>query len=259
MGATLDHLLEKAEAGQWSSDNTIDWSLPTKRPVWLPRAVYGQVISQLLQGEAATIQFCTELKESLPAGPARRFVTYQLADERRHALVLERYLERHGCKRRNSDTLSRMHERILVSDRPMIAKMIAYHAVLEGEAISLLQDLSNHFTCPLFSQIIRRLAVDEARHLAFGKSFLSENLEILSAEEKREVYSWVKGLWFEGAASTLQELSGMVGWVSRKRNIDLDARWARQAAVLRQIGLCGDEPAKGESDRPMANHRPWLV
>ena len=70
------------------------------------------------------------------------------------------------------------------------------------------------------------------------------------AEEKREVYSWVKGLWFEGAAATLRELSGLVGWVSRKRNVDLEARWARQATVLNQIGLFGDEPAKGGKTGP---------
>jgi len=243
----MRELVEKARAGQWSPDEAIDWNQRAKRPAWLGRAVYGQVISQLLQGERATIEFCLALHEVLPEGAAQRCVSYQLADERRHALVLERYLERQRRPVTYSKALNRMHEHILVAERPIVAKMVAYHAVLEGEAISLLQDLSACFTCPLFRQIMKRLAVDEARHLAFGKKFLSENLEILSLEEKRDVYIWVKGLWFDGAAATLVEFSGLTAWVSRRRNLDLERRWARQVMVLRQVGLIADMSAQGGS------------
>ena len=70
-----------------------------------------------------------------------------------------------------------------------------------GQAIGLLQDLSAYLSCPLFRRIMRKLTVDEARHLAFGKNFLSENLQNLSPEEKRDAYNWVKDLWIDGAVA----------------------------------------------------------
>jgi rubrerythrin len=256
MGAGMLELVEKARVGQWSADEAIDWNQHARRPKWMSRALCGQVISQLLQGERATIQFCQELKDVLPEGAALGCVSYQLADERRHALVLERYLERQKSPVLYSKALSQMHEKIMLSDRPIVVKMIAYHAVLEGEAISLLQDLSAYLSCPLFRRIMRKLTVDEARHLAFGKKFLSENLQNLSPEEKRDAYNWVKDLWIDGAAATLRELSGLGGWVSRRRNLDLERRWARQAMVLRQVGLNSDLSAqRGSAVRSNTGYR----
>ncbi len=98
--------------------------------------------------------------------------------------------------------------------------------------------------------------MDEARHLAFGKNFLSENLQNLSPEEKRDAYNWVKDLWIDGAAATLRELSGLSGWVSRRRNLDLERRWARQAMVLRQVGLIADMSAmRGSAVRSNTGYR----
>ena len=119
------------------------------------------------------------------------------------------------------------------------APVVAFHIVLEGEALDLLQACSKRFPCPLFRQINRRVSHDEARHIAFGKLFLRNRVRSLPLEERLEIYRWVRSLWRDCAAATRARYGLFGRFALRTGPAALEARWQRQSAALEEIGLIG--------------------
>jgi gluconate kinase len=115
--------------------------------------------------------------------------------------------------------------------------MVAFHVVVEGEALRIQEGLVRLFRCPLLRQINRRIARDEARHVAFGRLYLGGRVAALPSRERREIHHWVKRLWSESAIATLRNLEGrgsvarvfLQGW--------LRCGWARHARTLAAVGL----------------------
>lgn len=116
--------------------------------------------------------------------------------------------------------------------------MLAFHVLLEGDSIDMQSDVERWMPCPLFAQIARTIAVDEARHVAFGKIWLPMRLRGMSDEEHAEMYLWLKGLWFDVVGNVVKRLrpfdfvNGPKPW-----HTWMLEEWVRRADRLRNVGL----------------------
>ena len=237
----MDRLAAGGQRAAASADAAIDWSLPIKPPAWMTRRAYITAISQLYYGELATTEMCRRLLDALDEPAATAFIRTQIADEERHIGFYERYLRRAGAIGDIDEGVAMAYDAALSWPGSYHGSIVAFHIVMEGEGLRLQNLYSNWFPCPLFAQMNSAIARDEARHVAFGKVFLREKLGGLSAEERVEIYRWIRTLWFDCANAIRTEMPQAVKLLLGRKW--LDERWRQQARALVDIGLIGNDEA----------------
>lgn len=233
----LARLAAHGHAAASCADTAVDWAVPIKPPAWLPRRGYVTAISQFYYGELATIEICKRILPELRDPSAARFVRTQIADEERHAALYARYLGQVGG-------IGEIEEGVAMAYRGARAwrgshhgPIILSHVVLEGEGLRLQNLYSRWFACPLYQQINRVIARDEARHVAFGKIYLRGTLPRLPLEERIETFRWIRSLWFDCAHALRREMpQSVLLLLGRKWMAD---RWRQQSRGLVDIGLIG--------------------
>ncbi len=237
----LLRLAANGRAGQWSATQDIDWRRDPRLPIWVTRDQARFAISQLYHGEMATAGMCRKLLSELEAGAARDCMAFQLADEMRHAEVYGRYLDRLGGIAPMEGGLESALEAAAEGPAGTLGAMVAFNVVVEGEVLRLQDTLVEFLPCPLLKQINRLIARDEARHVAFGRIYLTQALAALPPEDRSRLYDWVHALWHEASGSTLARRSRnpAVRSVLRKW---LGKGWRHHQAALDRIGL---KPAPG--------------
>ncbi len=229
-------LAAKASAAQWSEASGIDWRRPRQLPLWLTHDQVRVVISQLYHGEMATSRMCRAVLDELEPGPVRRCMAFQIEDELRHAAVYERYLEPLGGVLPVDGTLARALDATAAGPAGSLGTMVAFHVVVEGEVLRVQDSLARLLPCPLLRQINRRVARDEARHVAFGRLYLTEALAELPEDARRRLHRWVHDLWRQTVDRSLSESTG--NWAVRQRlRRWLQDGWSHHEAALRQVGL----------------------
>ncbi len=241
--APFARLAAKAGAAQWSLASGIDWRCPRRLPLWLTRDQVRVVISQLYHGEMATSRVCRAVLEELEPGPVRRCMAFQIEDELRHAAVYERYLEPLGGILPVDGNLARALDATATGPAGSLGTMVAFHVVVEGEVLRVQDSLARLLPCPLLKQINRRVARDEARHVAFGRLYLTGALAELPEDARRGLHRWVHDLWRQTANRSLSASAG--NWAVRQRlRRWLQDGWCHHEAALRQVGLTpGPAPA----------------
>ncbi len=194
------------------------------------------MISQLYHGEMATSRMCRTLLKDLEPGPARQCLEFQIKDELRHAEAFERYLVSLGGVAAMDRNLARALDAASGGPAGSIGTMAAFHVVVEGEVLRVQDSLTRLLPCPLLTQINRRVARDEARHVAFGRIYLTEALADLSADAQRRLYHWLHALWRQATDSSLAESAGNgpAQWILRNW---FRGGWRHHEAALRRIGL----------------------
>lgn len=236
----LEQLMLKAEASQWSIEQDIVWDKDLVVPRVLSGGVYVDVISQLYHGEVATQVMCERAQAHMKNLAARRFLETQCRDEGRHAEAYARYLAQLGDIAPVHETVQQAYAAALARIAEPHWTLLAYHVLLEGEALRLQQDLARRLPCPVLRQINLRAARDEARHVAFGKLYLRCVLPALAAEERRAAYHWLRALWFDCAMATLDRYR-MVRMIPRRYRQDwLETRWRHQESALIGLGLAAE-------------------
>jgi hypothetical protein len=229
-------LAAKARAGQWSAAHDIDWRRPPRLPLWITQDQARAAISQLYHGEIATSRMCRALLREFDPGPARQCLEFQIRDELRHAAVFKRYLECLGGVAAMDRNLAGALDAAGSGPAGPLGAMVAFHVVVEGEVLRVQDSLTRLLPCPLLKQINRRVARDEARHVAFGRIYLTEALAGLSADDRDRLYGWVYDLWRQTTDLTLAENAGS-GAVQRILRSWLRGGWRHHEAALHQIGL----------------------
>ncbi len=229
-------LAAKARAGQWSAVHDIDWRRPPHLPLWITQDQGRTAISQLYYGEIATSRMCQALLREFEPGPARQCLEFQIKDELRHAEVFKRYLESLGGVAEMDRNLAWALDAAGSGPAGPLGAMVAFHVVVEGEVLRVQDSLSRLLPCPLLKQINRRVARDEARHVAFGRIYLCEALAGLSADARSHLYDWVYDLWHQTTNLTLAGSAGS-GAVQRILRNWLRGGWRHHEAALQQIGL----------------------
>lgn len=233
----LERLLAKGRAAQWSLERDIDWDQAPAPTRWLPRRVVAKVVSQVYYGELATQRLCRQLLDEIGDPTARACLELQIADESRHAEAYRRYLERLGDIAPIDPAVALALDAGPAAPGGTIGKMVACHLVLESEALTIQEDLSNGVNCPLLRSINRLAAPDEARHVAFGRFYLTGKVEALPLEQRLAIYDWVKDTWRDCAQATVESLSGYRVLVRGSIERRLAAGWQRQMQGLEDFGL----------------------
>ena len=232
----LARLATNARAGQWSAAEDIDWHPEPCLPLWITHAQLRGAISQLYHGEIATGQMCRRLLSNLEPGPARDCMAFQLADEERHAEAYGRYLDRLGGIAPMEGSLASALDAATEGPAGTLGALVAFNVLVEGEVLRLQDTLAQFLPCPLLREINRLIARDEARHVAFGRIYLTEALAALSPDSRGRLYDWVHGLWHDASQTALAKRSQNVA-VRRVVKQWLGNGWSHHEAALTRIGL----------------------
>jgi hypothetical protein len=109
-----------------------------------------------------------------------------MADESRHAAVLERYIEVTNLTRwPESASLERAYHQLLKSDARGIG-ILGMQVLIEGSALAALVGLTDLGVDALLGQILRYIISDEARHVGLGVIVEQEAYQDLSNIERNE-------------------------------------------------------------------------
>lgn len=209
----LTALYEQGKQGQWNGSTDIDWSLqvdcdrplpdnPAGLAAFLssPLGRYGStvwdafqwqfqwwVVSQSVHGEQGALVATARLAEELPGIEAKLYAANQVGDEARHVEVFSRYAREKMPEPQYevSPPLLALLEDIISDSRwDMVA--LGMQIMIEALAMAVFRVASGSFHDPLIREISRRVARDEARHVAFGVIALEDAYRGLSASELRD-------------------------------------------------------------------------
>ncbi|MCP5366895.1 MAG: hypothetical protein H6907_02980 [Hyphomicrobiales bacterium] len=236
--ARLAALHRKGAASAPATVADFDWSRRPRPPAWMPRALYAAAVAHLHLGEAMTRRAC----EALAAGAADPLVgaclAVQARDEGHHAAIYGRYLALLGAApgAAPAPVVAETLAAAIDPARPL-ATLLAYNTLLESEALGIQAGFETWLPCPLFRAINGRIARDEARHVAFGRLVLPPAVAALDPAARRDLYHWLRGLWWSCAEAVLDgyRFPGMASGRIRRRW--LDSRWARRHRALAAVGL----------------------
>lgn len=209
-------------------------------PRWMSRRDLTCLVSQLHHAEAATGAACATLSRRLAGTQAGRFLNLQEIDEARHASLYREYLDMLGDIAPMDESLAAAMSGGLAWEGTPVGTVVAFNVVLESEAVNLQHMSARALSCPLFRRISERVAVDEARHVAFGNLYLRRALKTIGRDERAEIYRWVRSLWARAAAPPVsgRGMSALVLRLARRRY--MDERWPVQRRHLARIGLVRD-------------------
>ncbi len=241
----FQRLAAKGAQGQWSVADIRDWDGDVGAPKWLPRKFQSALISQFYHGELATLKMCRRVLTEIGDPEAKRCLSFQIADEERHARIYLAYLEKTGGRLQPVDpVLEAAYDKALAWSGPPEGLICAFNIVLEGEALFALDYLGGWLTCPLFKRINERISRDEARHLAFGRIYLAGALKALETDQRLDIYRWLKGLWRDTAFRVMDRfwIPNMI--LVRRCRIWAETGWRDHRKALIGVGLLSHEEAR---------------
>lgn len=217
----------------------LDWSQPRPRLTLWQRPVVCGIVNQFIGGEEATARLCEEVAPRIGLDAARDCLMVQVEDERRHAEIYRRYLERLGGRPAQQGLLDEAVERALSWKGAPEAALLAFHVIVEGEALAFQDKARSRIPDPLFDDMSRQIAKDEARHIAFGRLYLSHSLPNLPLQERIEIYLWLRALWFDGTTRLARGQLGKVIAAAMPRSW-MQKRWEHWHNALAATGLFDD-------------------
>lgn len=238
----LESLAAKA-AGAQSSLSELDWQQPAPKLAPWRRPVARGIVQEFIGGEEATARLCREIAPRIALPAARDCLMLQVEDETRHAELYRRYLNRLGGRPSPVNCLDAAVERSLTWQGAPEAALLAFHVIVEGEALAFQDEARGWIPDPLFAQMSREIARDEARHVAFGKLYLNQALPNIPLRERIEIYRWLRSLWFDSATQLAGGGLGTVMTAVLPRSW-MQKRWDGWTDSLKVTGLfAGAEPS----------------
>jgi hypothetical protein len=204
----LDELYRKTVAEQWQADTAIDWSqtIDPSQPLVsgdrntllggtlarslgkvqrerLTAAFAVESFSQILHGEQGALIVSSQLVAASPDRDVKLCAAAQVMDEARHVDIFSRYVKRLGPIPPPSFALRRILDRI-VRFPTWQGQMIGMQIVIEGLALTTFKTVRQSTSCELLRSLLDYVIKDEARHMAFGKISLDEQLRALPEQER---------------------------------------------------------------------------
>ncbi len=223
-GPSLERLCELAARDQWRLED-LDWS--TVEVSSLPedfRQTAADAFAQLQWGEETALFAATRLREWLPEGPARTFLTTQQTDEARHAAFFERVVRIFGCGGRVRPSVLRLMQEVREAETPE-ALLLGMQVLIEGVAHSMFLEASKLVEAmgdvegldssiralkTLVAESMPRLARDESRHIAFGLHQLRRRIPRLDPMARLRLEEKV-ALWGEWVLEQARDPDLIVG------------------------------------------------
>ncbi len=233
-----------AKAAQAEAEHPdLDWNRPCPSLTLWQRPIVCGVVNQFIGGEEATARLCREVAPRIDLAAARECLVTQVEDERRHAEVYRRYLAKLDGRPAHQNLLDEAVERSLSWKGAPEAALLAFHVIVEGEALAFQDQARARIPDPLFDEMSRQIAKDEARHIAFGRLYLSQALPNLPLKERIEIYQWLRDLWFDGTTRLARGQLGKVITTAMPRSW-MRSRWEHWHSALATTGLFdGADPA----------------
>jgi hypothetical protein len=211
----LRNLYEKGKVNQWNAELDLDWSTPVSKDDWViaPEASMlaqmcklmgkdeatqkaaafdelNHVLSQLLHGEQAALQLCGQLTNVCTTIDAKWYASSQVADEARHVEALAKFLERKmGTIYPIAPTLKILLE-LLLQAPSVQKKTLGMQCLFEGVAVAIFDMMRAESRNGLFTEMIRRIEQDEARHAAFGILTMRRVVKEAEPEQMVDMEEW---------------------------------------------------------------------
>ena len=221
----------------------LDWAAGPRRPWWLPRRNLVMLASQFLHGERVAQAACERLLAAMPDTPLRRRLAGQAVDEARHAQAYGHYLERLGDIAPARPALARAFDHIADWRGPPVGLVLATHLILESEALAIQLRLVTALPCPLFGEICRRAARDEARHLAIGRALIAAGgLREMPQPERLGLYVALRRFWADCTTAAAEDHGAILAW--KLPRDAMRGAWERVRGRLAGVGLL----AAGETE-----------
>jgi hypothetical protein len=140
-------------------------------------------LSQFLHGEQGALLVASQLISCAPTYDAKLYAASQTFDEARHVEVFTKYLkEKVGFMYPVNPNLKALLDKILTDERWDL-KFIGMQLIIEGLALAAFHTQRMTVKDPVFKDLIDLVIRDEARHVAFGVTYLEQFVKTLSPSE----------------------------------------------------------------------------
>jgi hypothetical protein len=216
----MRELFRRAKAGQWDGDKDLPWHVsvdPDNPEVpLLPEAFvdfgllekHGVVLdagerrkltnsictwmlSQFLHGEQGALFAAAQVTEAVQFFDGKLYGSTQVMDEGRHVEVFSRYLsEKLGRFYPINDNLFVIID-ALMTDGRWDMKFLGMQIMVEGLALGAFATMFKVTKEPLLRELLKRVILDEARHVHYGVVALREHFtRELGERERSEREDW---------------------------------------------------------------------
>lgn len=215
----LDKLYRVAKRSQWDGATALDWSiqvdpfhteieilkdkelpfqelkiyrkLPRKKQQEHRYALLSWLLSQFLHGEQGALFAACQATQAVEWLDGKLYGSTQVVDEGRHVEVFHRYLtEKLEKMYFINDNLYVIIDAIM-SDSRWDLKFLGMQILIEGLALGAFGTLRNSTEEPLLAEMLKKVIIDEARHVHFGVvSLRNYFVQELSSNEVREREDW---------------------------------------------------------------------
>jgi hypothetical protein len=206
--AKIRRLYELGKKLNWNASIDLDWSQEfphTESPIveganafegWAPYEAmseerklefawhnYGWLLSQFMHGEQGALLVASQLVSCAPTYDAKLYAASQTFDEARHVEAFSRYLrEKVRILYPVNPNLKLLLDKVLADPRWDL-KFIGMQIIIEGLALAAFHTFRINGCDPLFRQMIDYVIRDEARHVAFGVTYMEQFVKSLPPEE----------------------------------------------------------------------------
>jgi hypothetical protein len=213
---SLARLYARAAETQWIAHRDLDWDAPhdvdqvstwgeemaivARTSYWRgldPAIVAGFQkrlafvhLSNFLHGEQAALAVAGQLVGAVPEMRAKLYAASQTMDEARHVDAFSRYLARFGKPLPPSRAVRLVIDRTLAAS-DWLQKLVGMQIVVEGLALFRFREMLIHNREPLLQQLLTYVARDEARHHAYGITYLQAMVPGLSPAARAELEDFV--------------------------------------------------------------------
>lgn len=232
----LQKLVTKSVAAS-ATERRINWQQPMVPPDWISKQQNARIVVNLLRGEMITVQACEQLSGAVDDSLARKFLSLQAREETLHAGFYKRYLRLLGEEVDPYPAFDKFAQLAKDPGCSVLKKMLVFHVLLENDALSIQKLMAREFPCPLFRDLNRVIAVDEARHVSFGQIMIPPMIKNLSKQEKITLFSWAKEFWFETSLAMAKEYVSDIKCHDKLVIFWLKGRWRFQQKRLKNLGL----------------------
>ncbi len=214
-------LYRRAKAGQWDGDKDLPWHIsvdPMNPEVpLLPRdfaafdfleaesgirlddrmrreldyKMAAWMLSQFLHGEQGALFAAAQVTEAVQFFDGKLYGATQVMDEGRHVEVFSRYCtEKLGRLYQVNDNLFVIID-ALMTDSRWDMKFLGMQIMVEGLALGAFGMLYKFTKEPLLKELLKKVILDEARHVHYGVVALREHIKTaLDERERNEREDW---------------------------------------------------------------------
>lgn len=173
------------EDNQWSNHPVYK-----EMPRWKRKEFFHDLsswsVSQFLHGEQGALLVASQLASCAPTFNAKLYAASQTFDEARHVEAFNKYLQTRIKKSWPiGAALKGLLDKILTDPRWDL-KFIGMQVVIEGLALAAFNAAKDGTNDPVFKRMLELIIRDEARHVTFGINYLTEFVQTLSEEDRKD-------------------------------------------------------------------------